>query len=168
MIKHYFDTLRNPYYNIRYFKEPTPLGTAGSLHLLCDKLNQTFFVSNCDIIIDAEYDKIFDYHRGNNNELTIVSALRHYPIPYGTIKTGTDGRLISIKEKPELTFQINSGLYILEPSLLSEIPATEIFHMTDLINRILKRNGRIGVFPVSEGSWKDIGNWNDYKHFLNK
>jgi dTDP-glucose pyrophosphorylase len=162
MIKHYFDTIKNPFYHIEYFEEPKPFGTAGSLHFLHGKLKQTFFVSNCDIIIDAEYHKILEYHVNNKNELTIVSALRHYPIPYGIIETGNDGHLIRLKEKPELTFQINSGFYILESQLLSEIPENEIFHMTDLIDKIMKRNGKIGVFPVTEGSWKDIGDWDEY------
>ena len=169
MIRHYFETLNNPNYHIDYFEEKKPLGTAGSLHLLSEKLKETFFVSNCDIIIDSEYDIILDYHLNSKNELTIVSALRHYPIPYGIIETGKGGNLVKLKEKPELTFQINSGLYVLESHLLAEIPGNEIFDMTDLIAKILKRNGKVGVFPISEGSWKDIGDWDEYnKNQINK
>lgn len=61
-----------------------------------------------------------------------------------------------------LTFKINSGVYILEPHLLKEIPANEFFHITTLIQRILNRNGKVGCFPVSEHSWRDIGEWNEY------
>jgi len=162
MIRHYFEVLKNPDYRITYFEEPQPLGTAGSLNLLKDKINGTFFVSNCDIIIDTDYDEILKYHRKNGNELTIVSALKHYPIPYGTIETGENGTLKELREKPELTFQINSGMYILESTLLDEIPENSFFHITQLIEKILERNGKVGVFPVSEGSWKDIGNWAEY------
>jgi dTDP-glucose pyrophosphorylase len=161
-IKHYFTQLNNPAYKINYFQEEKPLGTAGSLYLVKDKIKTTFFVTNCDIIINEDYSEILNYHRTNKNELTIVSALRHYPIPYGTIETGEDGLLYQLKEKPELTFQINSGMYILEPHLLKEIPEDNFFHITHLIEQIQKRNGKVGVFPVSEGSWKDIGDWNEY------
>jgi dTDP-glucose pyrophosphorylase len=168
MIKHYFEHLNNSNYKIEYFTEPQPLGTAGSLYLLKNKINETFFVSNCDIIIDAEYDEIYDYHKKNKNELTIVAALKHYPIAYGTIETGNNGSLKELKEKPELIFQINSGMYILEPHLLDEIPENEFFHITHLIEKIQKRKGRVGVFPISEGSWKDIGDWDEYISLINR
>ncbi len=161
-IKHYFEQLQNEEYKIGYFQEEKPLGTAGSLFLIKDKIKTTFFVSNCDIIIKEDYSEILKYHRDNKNELTIVSALKHYPIPYGTIKTKKEGVLEKLTEKPELTFQINSGMYILEPHLLNEIPENKFFHITHLIENIQKRKGKVGVFPVSEGSWKDIGEWSEY------
>ena len=166
-IKHYFSQLKNQSYSIQYFEEDKPLGTAGSLFLLKGKINITFFVSNCDIIIDTDYADILHYHKQNKNELTIVSALKHYPIPYGTIETGENGLLTKLKEKPELTFQINSGMYILEPHLLDEIPENEFFHITHLIENIQNRNGRVGVFPVSESSWKDIGDIDLFKKYNN-
>lgn len=161
-LMYFFEQLNNPEYKINYFQEDKPLGTAGSLHLIKDKISTTFFVSNCDIIIDQDYSEILKYHKDNNNELTIVSALKHYPIPYGTIKTGKKGLLSKLTEKPELIFQINSGMYILEPHLLTEIPENEFYHITTLIEDIIKRRGRVGVFPVSEGSWSDIGEWSEY------
>jgi dTDP-glucose pyrophosphorylase len=167
-IKHYFNQLNSPVYLIDYFQEDKPLGTAGSLFLVKDKIQTTFFVSNCDIIIEEDYSEILKYHKENQNELTIVSALKHYPIPYGTIKTKEEGILSELIEKPELTFQINSGFYILEPHLLNEIPENEFFHITTLIENIQKREGRVGVFPVSEGSWKDIGTWEEYFNLINK
>ncbi|MCD4731537.1 MAG: nucleotidyltransferase family protein [Bacteroidales bacterium] len=162
MIQHYFEALMNPDYQIIYFKEPKPLGTIGSLYLLKEKITQPFFVSNCDIIIEEDYGEIYNYHKENKNELTIVAALKHYPIPYGTIETGDNGILHSLTEKPELTFKINSGMYILEPHLISEIPENTFFHITDLIDKVKKRGGKVGVFPVSENSWKDIGDWDEY------
>jgi dTDP-glucose pyrophosphorylase len=166
-IKHYFSQT-DFHYNIFYFREDKPLGTAGSLHLLDNKIKSTFFVSNCDIIIEEDYAEIYDYHKNANNELTIVAALKHYPIPYGTIETVDNGSLISLNEKPELTFKINSGMYILEPHLLKEIPKDTFFHITDLIDKIKKRKGNIGVFPVSQNSWKDIGTWEEYLKNIKK
>ena len=65
-------------------------------------------------------------------------------------------------EKRELTVKINAGLYILEPHLLDEIPDNIFFHITELINNISKRGGRVSVFPISEKSWVDIGEWPEY------
>jgi len=143
------------------------MGTAGSMSLLKGKIDTTFFVSNCDILIEQDYSEILKYHREQNNEITLVAALKHYDIPYGTLKTGKDGQLKALEEKPALNFKINSGMYVLEPSLLDEIPKDEFFHITHLIEKIMKRKGKVGVFPVSEKSWKDMGEWSEYSKLLN-
>jgi len=161
LIEFYLNQQNLPY-SLNYFKELHPMGTAGSLSLIKDKINETFFVSNCDILIDQDYSEVLNYHRENENEITIVAAMKHYPIAYGTIETGENGKLLKLIEKPELTFKINSGMYILEPHLLHEIPENKFFHITQLIENVNSRNGKIGVFPVSEKSWKDIGDWNEY------
>ncbi|MGN6342760.1 MAG: nucleotidyltransferase family protein [Ginsengibacter sp.] len=166
LIQFYFDSIIEKDYKVNFFSEDEPLGTAGSLHLLKDKLKTTFFVSNCDILIDEDYSAIHKYHVENKNELTIVASIKNYDIPYGTIESGENGQLISLKEKPQLDFMINCGMYILEPHLLKEIPANTYFHLTDLIEKIQKRNGKVGVFPISEKSWTDIGEWRSYSKIL--
>lgn len=161
LIEYYLKNQNLPY-QLNYFQEEKPMGTAGSLSLLNDKISETFFVSNCDILIEQDYSEILDYHKTNKNDITIVAALKHYPIPYGTIETTDNGQLVSLQEKPELTFKINSGMYILEPHLLAEIPENKFFHITHLIEKIYQNGGNIGVYPVSEKSWKDIGEWDEY------
>ena len=78
------------------------------------------------------------------------------------LETGVNGQLSGFTEKPEMTFKINSGMYILEPHLLHEIPEDKIYNITDLILSVKNRKGKTGVFPVSEKSWKDIGTWDEY------
>jgi dTDP-glucose pyrophosphorylase len=166
LIKFYFDSIAKKDYRINFFLENEPLGTAGSLYLLKNKLKSTFFVSNCDILIDEDYSAIHKYHVENKNELTIVASLKSYHIPYGTIESAEDGQLTSLTEKPQLDFMINCGMYILEPHLLDEIPVNTFFHLTDLIEKIRNRSGRVGVFPISEKSWVDIGEWASYSKIL--
>jgi dTDP-glucose pyrophosphorylase len=166
VIENFFAEIEDKPYTIQFAKEDKPLGTAGSLSLLREQLNDTFFISNCDILIDQDYRAIYNYHKDQKNELTLVASLKHYNIPYGTLETGEGGELISITEKPELTFKINSGMYVLEPELLDEIPDDEFFHITHLIEKIKDRNGKIGVFPISEKSWFDIGEWSEYQKTL--
>lgn len=148
--------------DIRFFREEKPLGTAGSLSLIKDKIGTTFFVSNCDILIDEDYSKVLDFHRTNNFEITIFGALKHLSIPYGTLEVDEGGHLMSLKEKPDLNMLTNSGMYILEPHLLSEIPDNQFLNITDLIEGVLLRKGKVGVFPLSEKSWRDIGVWSEY------
>lgn len=166
LISYYFNNIEGKSYHINLFTEDQPLGTAGSLGLLKDKLNTSFFVSNCDILIDEDYSAIYEYHKEQGNELTIVASLKHYNIPYGTLETGDKGELLDLQEKPTLTFKINCGVYILEPHLLKEIPANTFFHITDLIEAIKERKGKVGVFPISEKSWIDIGEWPLYAKIL--
>jgi dTDP-glucose pyrophosphorylase len=161
LIEYYINNLNLPL-NINFFRESKPLGTAGSLSLLKNQIHQTFFVNNCDIIIDQDYSEIYNYHKENNNQITIVAALKHFSIPYGTVETSEGGELLEIKEKPNLNFWINTGMYLLEPEVLNEIPEGDFFHITHLIDKLKSQGKKIGVFPVSEGSWLDTGEWSEY------
>jgi NDP-sugar pyrophosphorylase family protein len=167
MVKYYLSAEQFSIFNITYFQEEKPLGTAGSLTLIKDKIKSPFFLSNCDILIDQELGAIYDFHVENRNKITLVAAMKHLRIPYGTLQTKEDGLLYELTEKPEYNFKINSGLYILEPDVISEIPENQFFHITDLIEKLMEKKERVGVFPVSEGSWIDIGNWDDYLKNIN-
>ena len=145
-----------------------PLGTAGSLHLLKDRISSTFFVSNCDILVDEDYSAILDYHTKNKNEITLVAAINTVIIPYGTLETSEGGLLKAISEKPEYTFKINTGMYILEPHLINEIPYNEYLDITTLIEKLFREKRSVGVFPINEGSWIDIGNWENYMRCIKK
>lgn len=168
VIKYYMKEQAVDSYSLTYLEENEPLGTAGSLHLLDNSINETFFVTNCDILIDDDLSEILKYHRENKNELTVVAAMKNYSIPYGTIETKENGLIKSLKEKPDLTFKINTGLYILEPHLVKEIPKNTFYHITTLIEDLMKQNRRVGVFPVSENSWTDIGEWKEYLKLINE
>lgn len=161
MMRYYIEQLEHKY-DITFFEESKPLGTIGSVSLLKGKINTPFFVSNCDIIIDQDYRDVYDYHITNKNDLTIVSAIKSIKIPYGVIETGDDGLMTELHEKPEVTYMINSGVYILNPECINEIPQNEFYHITHLMKKIQKRGGRIGCFPVSEQAWTDMGEWQGY------
>lgn len=161
LMRFYIDQLEHAY-DIEFFEEPKPLGTIGSVALLKDKITTPFFVSNCDIIIDQDYRDVYEYHIDNHNDLTIVTAVKSFRIPYGVIETGEEGLMKELKEKPEHTYMINTGVYVLNPELISEIPEGEFFHITHLMEKIQARGGRVGCFPVSEHAWKDMGEWPEY------
>lgn len=167
IIKFYVEHYVEKSFSIQYIEEPEPLGTAGGLSILKSELHNTFFFTNCDILIQDDYSEILSYHIDKSNDLTIVAALKSIHIPYGTIETNEDGFLKSIHEKPELTFKINTGLYVMEPHVLADIPSHP-YDMTDLINALMKKKCKIGVFPVSERSWIDIGQWEQYEKYIKK
>lgn len=166
MMKYYLSRLPHRY-DIDFFIEDKPLGTIGSVSLLKGKIKTPFFVSNCDSINEQDYRDVYDYHMNNRNDMTIVTMVKSFNIPYGVIETGEDGLMTALKEKPEQTYQVNTGVYILNPELIDEIPENQFFHITHLMEKVQKRGGRVGCFPVSEHSWKDMGEWPEYLKMIN-
>ncbi len=166
IIKAYFEDL-NPQYTISFINEPKPLGTAGSLIFIKDKYEKTFFVTNCDILIKASYEKIYRFHLDNKNEITLVASAKEYVIPYGTCELDKSGEFDQINEKPKLDFLINTGLYLLENKVLELIPENEFYHITHLIEKAKKKGFKIGVYPINDDDWIDIGQWVEYKKVVN-
>lgn len=166
IMKYYLSQLDHKY-DIEFFQEEKPLGTIGSVSLLKGKIDTPFFVSNCDSINEQDYRDVYDYHISNNNDMTVVTLVKSFRIPYGVIETGENGLMVDLKEKPEQTYQVNTGVYILNPELIEEIPEGEFFHITHLMEKVQSRGGRVGCFPVSEHSWKDMGEWPEYLKMIN-
>lgn len=166
MIKAYFFDLKSKY-NISYIEENKPLGTAGSLKLIEKKLKTTFFLTNSDILINSNYLAILEFHKKNNFDLTLVSSARNYRIPYGVCHFKKNGKLSYVEEKPEYNFFINTGFYIIEPKILKLIPANKRFDMIELIDKVKKHKMNIGIYPVTENSWKDFGQWSEYNKNIN-
>ena len=167
IIKAYFDELQ-PEYSIRFIEEETPLGTAGSLRLLEGMLSGSFFVTNCDVIINANYYDIFTFHEKNGYDITLVASAKEYVIPYGTCELSGNGELLHINEKPKLDFLINTGLYVLKPKMIDLIPPKQIYHITELVEKAINNGNRVGVYPISDDSWIDVGQWAEYKQALEK
>ena len=160
MIKSYFAENQMDF-TIDYVEEDKPLGTAGSLSLIKEQFEKPFIVTNCDILINADYDDIYKYHMESGNELTIVSALKNIVVPYGVIHSSENGTVASMEEKPKLSYFVNTGMYILNPELIKDIPDDTFFHMTDLTNKLLKEGRKVGMYPISEDSFLDMGEFEE-------
>ena len=162
MIKAYFEE-RSIAKHLNYIVEDIPLGTAGALKKLKGIINSTFIVSNCDIIIKSNYNKIIEFHNQGKYDLTLVACMHHFTIPYGICSIEEGGCLKEISEKPEFDYLVNTGMYILEPKIIDLIPDNTFYHITQLIEDLKINNGRVGVYPVYEKSWIDVGQWNEYR-----
>lgn len=150
-------------YTIEWVEEDEFMGTAGSLSLLKDKINETFFVSNCDIILNADFADILNWHREERNLITLLGCHKEIKIPYGILELKR-GKLNNINEKPNYDVIINTGVYILEPEIISLIPKNKPIDMNVLIGLASKKN-KISVYPVS-GGWFDVGQWDEYANNL--
>ncbi len=165
LIKAYLDEFTN-LYNFSYLEEDVPLGTGGALKYLDGKIDKPFFVSNCDILIKANYADIYKYHNDEKNDFTIVASMIHYKVPYGVCDIENGGTLRQLVEKPEYDFLVNAGMYIINPTVLKYIPNDTFYNITDLIDQVKKNNGKVGVYPVSENSYYDSGQWKEYGNML--
>jgi NDP-sugar pyrophosphorylase family protein len=165
LIKAYLEEFTH-LYKFSYILEESPLGTGGALKYLEGKLDKPFFVSNCDIVIKANYTDIYNYHNEENNDFTIVASMIHYKVPYGVCNIENGGTLIKLVEKPEYDFLVNAGMYIINPEVLKYIPKDTFFNITDLIEQIKLNGGKVGVYPVSENSYHDSGQWKEYGTML--
>lgn len=150
-------------YKIDWVEEEDFMGTAGSLSLLKDNINEPFFVLNCDIILNADYTDIIKWHKENNNIVTLIGCHKEVKVPYGILEL-EDGILKSFVEKPNYDVIINTGVYILEPEIFDMIPCNKSIDMNTLIDEVSKK-GKVSVYPVHDG-WIDIGQWEEYKNGL--
>lgn len=167
MIQAFFDNLEHSY-NVTFIREKEFLGTAGSLLLVEKMVPETFVVSNCDIIVKADFSDILEFHRCQDAEMTIVSSIQHFRIPYGVIRFRKGGRVTGIEEKPEYTFPINTGVYMMNRNVISLIPRKGAFDMPSLIQRLIDEGRKVVLYPINEGDYIDIGQWDEFKKALLK
>lgn len=156
MIKSYFNDLERDY-QIHYVDEDTPLGTGGGLSLLKGQLHEPFFLSNCDILLDADFGDVYNHHKKCGNLITMVCAFKHFTVPYGVIEMGEGGSVLAMREKPEMNFLTNTGVYVVEPRVVEELEPGKKQDFTDIIEHYRAAGERVGVYPVAESGWMDMG-----------
>ena len=145
---------------ISYVNEDRPLGTVGGLGLI-NAPTEPLLVINGDILTQVDFRAMLAYHQEHQALMTI--AVRQYDIkvPYGVIKC-EGPRVCSLKEKPQMHFLVNAGVYLLDPQVFKFIPKGEYLNMTDLIQRLLDSQHTVVSFPIIE-YWLDIGHITDYQ-----
>ena len=165
MIKAYFNETEKSY-SINYADEDTPLGTGGGLSLLKGKINSTFILSNCDILIEEDIKKIYEFHKKEKNLITMVCSLKNIVVPYGVIEIDENGQIENMKEKPKFSFLTNTGVYIVEPIVIEELEENISIGFPDIIEKYKQLGEKIGVFPISEGSWMDMGQLDEMEEMI--
>lgn len=156
LMKAYFSENENAY-DISWYDEEKPLGTGGGLSLLKGQLNETFFFTNCDNLLQANYERMLEFHRENKNVVTMICAYKNISIPYGVIEMGVNGKIEDMKEKPVMSFLTNTGIYIVEPEVLDLIEDNEAVGFPDVVDKLRRLGKNVAVFPVSENEWMDMG-----------
>lgn len=156
LLKAYFSESDNKY-SINWYDEDKPLGTGGGLSLLKGDIKSTFFFANCDCLLTSDYESMLRYHKEHHNSITMVCAYKNIVIPYGVIELGENGSIANMREKPELSFLTNTGMYIVEPDVLDIIDADIFIGFPDIIKKAGELGKTVGVYPISENEWMDMG-----------
>ena len=158
-IKSHFGDGHNHGVVLNYIDEETPLGTAGALGLM-PLPTEPMLVINGDILTDVDFKAMLEFHRDHRAEMTIAVRKYDLEVPYGVVES--EGvNVHRLTEKPQFSFFVNAGIYLLEPAVHGLIPGGQSFNMTDLIQRMLDAGRSVVSFPVRE-YWLDIGRHSDY------
>lgn len=161
LIKSYFSSQKKKF-KINFFKEPGVLGTVGGIAFLKKINSKNFILTNCDTLFKIDYQKLYESHVTNNNQMTIVVARKTHEFPYGACKINLK-KLISLEEKPKFNFIANTGLYLLRKDIIKLINKGKKIEMTELINKCLKKKIKIGIYEINANQWTDLGQLSDFR-----
>ena len=141
--------------NIKYIREEKPMGTAGSISLLPEKITKPLLVINGDILTKVNYENLLIYHKDNNADATVCVRKEEFEIPYGVVQS-KNNFISAIVEKPIKTFFVNAGIYIINPNLLKKIKKNKFTDMPNFLSEQIKNRFKVSMFPVHE-YWLDVG-----------
>jgi len=138
-------------------KEKNPLGTAGCLYFLKNKLNFPLIVMNGDIITNLNYEEMLNAHNKNKSDITVALLTHKINIPFAVLET-EDIKINDICEKPTISKNINAGIYIINPTIINKFcKKPKFLDMPDLIKLAIKNKKKVHAFPIHE-DWDDVGN----------
>lgn len=160
LIQTFFDEYKDVY-DVSFIEEKEFLGTGGGLYLLKGMYDGPFFLTNCDIVIDDDYGEIVKQHKEDNRIITMICALKQINIPYGTVELDDQGHVGNLHEKPNAAYMVNTGCYLIDSRFLDYIPDNTFIHITDIISKCIENGEKVGVYPISENNWWDMGNFKE-------
>lgn len=142
-------------------EETEPLGTAGALALISDRLDEPVLVANGDVLTQVDLTALHRFHARHNYDGTIAVWRHEVEIPFGVIQQTSDGQFLSIEEKPRISNFVAAGIYYLSPEFAALTPRGRPVDMPEVITNGAKAGLRIGLFPVHEYC-KDVGRPGDF------
>jgi len=145
---------------IQYSYEDHPLGTAGPLSLV-EGLEQTFLVTNGDVLTTLDMKDLVETHRRSGAAATIAMHTRHVHIDLGVIQCNGSNEITGYIEKPTYNFNVSMGIYVFEPRVLSYIPYNQYLDFPELVLRMIQNGERVVGYPY-DGYWQDLGRPEDY------
>ena len=152
----------------KFLLEKRPLGTIGALSLINKKdISENFFVSNCDILLNINLKDLYNFHIRRKSILTLVVAKKKVKFSYGACDIKKKFDLVSIKEKPEYEYFVNTGFYLMNKKIFNFLKPNKKIDINHLIEILGKKKIKISCYTVNEKKWSDFGNWMQYNKELN-
>jgi mannose-1-phosphate guanylyltransferase/phosphomannomutase len=152
---------------IRYSVEESPAGTAGSVKLAEEALDEPFLVISGDALCDIDLGALVRFHREKEALVTIGLKSVPNPLEFGIVVVDDDGRIERFLEKPSwgqvFTDTINTGIYVLDPEVLRHVPDDRPYDFSKELFPLLLEMGRPLYGYVADGYWQDIGNLDQYR-----
>jgi len=151
---------------MEYYVEDEPLGTAGSVKFAGVQLTERFLVISGDALTDVDLEKAVTFHEECRAEATLILKRVDDPSEFGIVVVEDDGRVTGFQEKPDeeevFSYTANTGIYVLEPGVLGDIPEGQEYDFAEELFPKLLEEGRSMYGYVMEGYWEDIGNIEQY------
>jgi mannose-1-phosphate guanylyltransferase/phosphomannomutase len=154
-----------------YVRAEADYGTAGSVRNATHGMSERILVISGDVLTDFDLTAAIRFHESKGAKATIVLSHAKNPLQFGVVITAQDGKITRFLEKPSwgevFSDTINTGIYILEPSVLEMIPYREDYDFSKNLFPLLLRQDAGLYGYVADGYWRDIGNLNEYQdaHF---
>jgi NDP-mannose synthase len=162
LLRAFFQDGSNLGLHISYSLEDAPLGTAGPLSLVSG-LDQTFLVSNGDVLTTLDIKDLLQFHAEQNAAATIAVHCRKVDIDFGVVHCDGNYRIVGYSEKPAIDYMVSMGVYVFEPRVLSYIPHSQYLDLPDLVKKMITAGEKVVGFPYT-GYWQDLGRPDDYEH----
>ena len=166
VIRNYFGDGSDLGLSLAYATEKEPLGTAGSVKNAAHFLDDTFLVISGDVVTDIDLSKLVEFHRERGAAATVTLKRVEDPLEFGIVITGEDGRIERFLEKPGwgevFSDAINTGIYVVEPEVLAQVPGGEEFDFSKDLFPLLLERGLPMYGYEADGFWTDVGNLEAY------
>ena len=146
---------------ISYSLEDKPLGTSGPLSLV-KGLDQTFLVSNGDVLTTLDIKDLIRFHNKQKAAATIAVHCRKVDIDFGVVECDDNNRMVGYREKPSIEYMVSMGIYIFEPKVLTYIPHGQYLDLPDLVKKMIAAGEKVVSYPY-KGYWQDLGRPDDYE-----
>jgi len=162
VIENYFGNGEKFEVEIRYTKESKRLGTAGALSLIDFEISEPFFVVNGDVLTTINFEDFLNFHTVSHSAATMCVKRYAYEVPYACVDFDEQMNLLHLKEKPSYDYHINTGMYVLEPSVLKNITYDEYLDMPGLFEALVQDKNTTKVFKIDD-YWLDVGKYDDFR-----
>ncbi len=162
LLRAFFQDGTNLGLHITYSFEDAPLGTAGPLSLV-PGLDQTFLVSNGDVLTTLDLKDLIKFHLDQKAAATIAVHRRKVDIDFGVVQCDENFRMVGYTEKPSIDYLVSMGIYVFEPRVLTYIPYNNYLDLPNLVIKMMAAGEKVVGFPYS-GYWQDLGRPDDYEH----